>query len=149
VIAALAWAIPWMLAAGKAFCAWFPLYHGSSNLTIPQFQPRPRLPVYQIIISPAWILRILILAPLLGILGIGADIIVSSRVSTPRAAEQLGSLVMLLFLALYGVQLAGWVSINRFTFLSGAGITLALDATVLWIGVELFQRETILTRWSG
>ncbi|MBN1136877.1 MAG: ABC transporter permease, partial [Anaerolineae bacterium] len=65
------------------------------------------------------------------------------------AAEQLGSLVMLPILALYGVQFAGWVSINPVTFLAGVGITLVIDAIVLWIGVKLFQRETILTRWSG
>jgi hypothetical protein len=70
-------------------------------------------------------------------------------VNDPRAAEQLGSLVMLPILALYGVQLAGWVSINLVTFLAGVAITLAVDAIVLWIGVKLFQRETILTRWSG
>jgi ABC-2 type transport system permease protein len=105
--------------------------------------------VYRIIISPAWILMILVLTPLLCILGIGAGIIVSSRVNDPRAAEQLGSLVMLPVLALYGVQFAGWVSINLVTFLIGVGISLVLDAIVLWIGVKLFQRETILTRWSG
>jgi ABC-2 type transport system permease protein len=105
--------------------------------------------IYGIIVSPAWILMILVLTPLLCILGIGAGIIVSSRVNDPRAAEQLGSLVMLPILALYGVQLAGWVSINLLTFLASVGITLALDAAVLWIGVKLFQRETILTRWSG
>jgi ABC-2 type transport system permease protein len=105
--------------------------------------------IYRIIISPAWILMILVLTPLLCILGINAGIIVSSRVNDPRAAEQLGSLVMLPILALYGVQFAGWVSINLVTFLAGVGITLAIDAIVLWIGVKLFQRETILTRWSG
>jgi ABC-2 type transport system permease protein len=105
--------------------------------------------IYRIIISPAWILMILVLTPLLCILGISAGIIVSSRVNDPRAAEQLGSLVILPILALYGVQFAGWVSINLVTFLAGVGITLAMDAIVLWIGVKLFQRETILTRWSG
>jgi len=105
--------------------------------------------IYSIIVGPAWILMILVLTPLLCILGINAGIIVSSRVNDPRAAEQLGSLVMLPILALYGVQVAGWVSINPVTFLVSVGITLALDAAVLWIGVKLFQRETILTRWSG
>jgi len=105
--------------------------------------------IYRIIISPVWILMILVLTPLLCILGISAGIIVSSRVNDPRAAEQLGSLVMLPILALYGVQFAGWVSINPVTFLAGVGITLVIDAIVLWIGVKLFQRETILTRWSG
>ena len=105
--------------------------------------------IYRIIISPVWILMILVLTPLLCILGINAGIIVSSRVNDPRAAEQLGSLVMLPILALYGVQFAGWVSINLVTFLAGVGITMVIDAIVLWIGVKLFHRETILTRWSG
>jgi ABC-2 type transport system permease protein len=105
--------------------------------------------IYRVIVSPAWILMILVLTPLLCILSINAGIIVSSRVNDPRAAEQLGSLVILPILVLYGVQFAGWVTINLVTFLAGVGITLALDAIALWIGVKLFQRETILTRWSG
>ncbi|MBN1659025.1 MAG: ABC transporter permease subunit [Anaerolineae bacterium] len=105
-------------------------------------------PVYSIIVSPAWILIILVLTPLLCILGISAGIIVSSRVNDPRAAEQLGSLIMLPVLALYGVQFAGWVSINMATFLIGVVISVLIDAVVLWVAVKLFQRETILTRWS-
>lgn len=74
---------------------------------------------------------LLVLAPLT-VLAVSAAIIVSSRASDPAAAQQVGGLA----------QLSGTV------FWIAAALVAAVDAVLLRLGVQLFQRESILTRWK-
>jgi ABC-2 type transport system permease protein len=74
--------------------------------------------------------------------------IVSSRVNDARTAQQLGGFLALPVSALFIAQLAG-------QFLLGAGVLLLIAAglaivnlVLLWVGVRVFQRETILMRWK-
>ena len=75
---------------------------------------------------------LLVLAPLLTVLAVSAAIIVSSRASDPAAAQQVGGLA----------QLSGTV------FWIAAALVAAVDVVLLRLGVQLFQRESILTRWK-
>lgn len=95
-----------------------------------------------------WIIAMLVLAPLLTVLAVSIGVIVSSRVNDPRAAEQLGSLVILPFMALFIGSLSGLILLNTTTFWITSGIIAILDIGLVYIGVMLFQRETILTRWK-
>jgi len=104
--------------------------------------------VYAIIVSPTWLLAIGLLSPLLTVLAVTIGIIVSSRVNDPRAAEQLGMLVILPFLGLFFGQMAGLILVNSQTvFWLIAGMAV-IDLVMLRLAVRLFQRETILTRWK-
>jgi ABC-2 type transport system permease protein len=104
--------------------------------------------VFRAFIDPMWLAAIFVLAPLLTILAVAVGMIVSSRTSDPRSAEQLGSLIILpLMILLLGV-LTGFIPLNTTTFLVAALIILAADAILLWVSVRLFRRETILTRWK-
>lgn len=104
--------------------------------------------VFNIFLNPMWLVAMLIVAPLLTIMAVNVGIIVSSRTSDPRAAEQLGSLIVVPLMVLFIGPLAGIIQLNLTTFLIVSLIVLAADVVLVYLGVKLFQRETILTRWK-
>lgn len=104
--------------------------------------------VFSIFINPMWLVAMFVLAPLLTVLAVNVGIIVSSRTSDPRAAEQLGSLVILPLMVLFIGPLVGFIQLNAVTFWVTSLIVFVLDGALVYLGVKLFQRETILTRWK-
>jgi ABC-2 type transport system permease protein len=104
--------------------------------------------VYALFMNPTWFVAMFIVAPLMTVLSVNIAIIISSRVSDPRAAEQIGMLVMLPLMLLFFGAILGVISLNVTTMLALAILTLAVDAGLIILGVKLFQRETILTRWK-
>ena len=103
--------------------------------------------VYATIADPMWLIGILLVAPLLTVLSVNIAIVISSRVNDPRAAEQLGMLVMLPVLGLFFAQIVGIVALNLTNMLLLGLVLIVVDAAMVAVGVKLFQRETILTRW--
>jgi len=104
--------------------------------------------VFQVFVNPMWLVAMFVLAPLLTVLAVNFGIIVSSRVNDPRAAEQLGALLILPLMVLFLGPLTGFITLNSTTFLLSAAVVALLDVVVVYLGVKLFQRETILTRWK-
>ena len=104
--------------------------------------------VFAIFVDPMWLVAMFILAPLLTVAAVMVGIIVSSRVSDPRSAEQLGSLIILPLMVLFIGMIAGFIMLNSTTFLISSAIVAAADVGLIYLGVALFQRETILTRWK-
>lgn len=100
------------------------------------------------ILSPTWLLAMGILAPLFTLLSVGLGIIVSSRMSDPRAAQQVGMIVILPVLALVIGTATGAISLGPVVVLLTALVVAAAAAGVLYLAVKLFGRETILTRWK-
>lgn len=100
------------------------------------------------ILGPTWILAILVGGPLMAIAAVNFAIFVSSRVNDPRVAEQISALLILPVLGLLFAQLAGIVVINLFVMLSFIGGMALLDVGLIYLGVSIFQRENILTRWK-
>lgn len=104
--------------------------------------------VYALFMNPMWSVAMLIVAPLMTVLSVNVAIIISSRVNDPRAAEQIGMLVMLPILLLFFGSIFGLFPLTTLTMLLFGGVTLVLDIALVILGVRLFQRETILTRWK-
>ncbi len=104
--------------------------------------------VYALFTNPMWFVAMLVVAPLLTVLSVNVAIIISSRVNDPRAAEQIGMLVMLPLLLLFFGAIFGLFPLNTTTMLLLALATLVLDIGLMVLGVNLFQRETILTHWK-
>lgn len=100
------------------------------------------------LLDPMWWLAILVVGPLLSVLSTNFSLMVSSRVNDPRAAEQLSSVVMLPLLVLFFGQIAGYIYLNSQLMLVLALAMLVIDALVVYLTIQLFQRETILTRWK-
>ncbi len=104
--------------------------------------------VYANLRNPMWLLAMLVLAPLLSLLAVSLGIIISSRVNDTRAAQQIAGLLVIPIVLLSVGQTAGFIFLNVVTFAVGALIVALVDVGVLYAGVQLFQRETILTRWK-
>lgn len=89
-----------------------------------------------------------IVGPLLELATLQVSVIVSSRAHDPRSAQQLTSLIILPITAVFVAQLIGAFIIGPGVLLLGSlGVTM-LNVLLLWVGVRVFQRETILTRWK-
>lgn len=104
--------------------------------------------VWSALLDPMWWVAILVVGPLLAILSTNFSLMVSSRVNDPRVAEQVSAVIMLPLLVLFFGQLAGWIYLNRRLMLALAAATFVLDLLMVYLAVQLFQRESILTRWK-
>lgn len=104
--------------------------------------------VFMIFLNPMWLVALLVLAPLLTVMAVSVGIIVSSRAADPSAAQQLGSLVVLPLMLLLVGTVTGLVQLSGAVFWVAALLVAVADAALVHLGVRLFQRETILTRWS-
>lgn len=104
--------------------------------------------VFGVFTDPMWLIAMFVLSPLLTVMAVNVGVIVSSRTSDPRAAEQLGSLIILPLMALFIGTMAGFIMLSSRTFWLVSAIVLAVDVALVFLGVKLFRRETILTRWK-
>ena len=100
------------------------------------------------ILAPMWMLSIFLLGPLLAIAGVSVSVMVSSRVNDPRVAEQVSSLVVIPLVGLMMGQSFGLFTLSNSLVLWTALLLFILDAILLYFAIQLFQRETILTRWK-
>jgi ABC-2 type transport system permease protein len=98
--------------------------------------------------SPIWLMAVFVVGPLLSISGVSIAIMVSSRVNDPRVAEQISGLVMIPLLGLIIGQSFGLIYIDETMILWIALVMVFIDAGLLYFATQLFQRETILTRWK-
>ncbi len=98
--------------------------------------------------DPLWLTAVLLVGPLLALAAVCVAVMVSSRSSDPRVAEQLSMLVILPLLALFFGQISGLILLNQRLILWIALALSVIDAGLLAFSVKLFERETILTRWK-
>jgi ABC-2 type transport system permease protein len=103
--------------------------------------------VWQTMFGARTLLLFGVVAPVLSADALLLAAIVSSRVSDARTAQQLASLLVLPVTGLFVAQLAGQFLLGPGTLLGGAAALAVLAAGLLWVGVRLFDRETILMRW--
>ncbi|HET9495083.1 MAG TPA: ABC transporter permease subunit [Chloroflexia bacterium] len=102
-----------------------------------------------VLLSPTWVLSIVLIAPLLTLLAVGLGVVISSRVKEPSSAQQLGSLVILPVIGMLVAQVAGYVEVSA-SFIVGVAVGVALlDVALLFLSIKLFHREEILTNWTS
>jgi ABC-2 type transport system permease protein len=89
-----------------------------------------------------------LLGPLIELASLQVSVIVSSRSNDPRAAQQVTGLLVLPITGIFVAQLMGVLVVGRTAMLLGALACVALNIALLWAGIRVFQRETILTRWT-
>ena len=94
------------------------------------------------------LLLVALVGPLAGLVGLQLAVLTSSRVNDPRSAQQIGVLVILPVVGVLVAQFAGvfWLTVPVM-------LTIAASLAVVWLGllglgVRLFDRESILTRWK-
>lgn len=98
--------------------------------------------------DPLWLMAIFIVGPLLALAAVSVAVLISSRVSDPRVAEQLSALVVLPLLAVFFGQISGFLILNARLILWVALSLLVIDAGLVALATRLFERENILTRWK-
>lgn len=104
--------------------------------------------VYSRVFTFPWLLAIVLWVPLLTLIAVGLGVMISTRVNDPRTAQQLTGVVVVPVLVVFFAQLSGVLVVNS-TFVFGAVIPLALTAIgILFTSIKVFNRETILTRWT-
>ena len=104
--------------------------------------------VLKSLFNPMWLIAVIVVGPLMAVLSVNFSLIVSSRVTDPRIAEQLSAVVILPVLLVFFAQMSGLFLLNQQLILLMAVILLAVDVLILYLAVRLFQRENILTRWK-
>lgn len=104
--------------------------------------------VFSYLISPLWLIAIFVVSPLLALLSVNFAMMVSSRVTDPRSAEQLAGAVILPIILLIMGQSFGLILIDQQIILLLGLIVAVLDLIVIYLTVRTFERENILTRWK-
>ena len=100
------------------------------------------------LVEPLWLIAVFFVGPLLAILSVCIAIMVSSRVTDPRVAEQLSGIVILPLILLIIGQSIGFIVLERDLVLLVAAVALIADVVLVFLAVRLFERETILTKWK-
>jgi len=90
---------------------------------------------------------VFILGPLAALAALQMAVCVSSRANDARGAQQIGALIVLPITGLLVAQVSGSIVLTvSLTMAISAGLVV-LNVGLLWLGVLLFDRESVLTRW--
>ena len=138
------------LLAGKAIAALVPgVLAGWATyaifVTLASVVYGPRL--FGVVTDPSWLAGTFLLGPAVGLSSVVAGVIVSARVNDPRVAQQVGGIIIVPVIGVVLVQATGSVLVGALGYLVLAAVILAISLVGLWVGVRLFDREAILTRW--
>ncbi|HEX5414875.1 MAG TPA: ABC transporter permease [Chloroflexota bacterium] len=103
--------------------------------------------VFAMVITPGWLILLILWAPLLAVVATAGIVMISSRVNDPRSAQQLSATLVVPFLILIVGQAAGRVVLSPSLTLAVAAVLAVLAVLMLRVATSFFQREAILTRW--
>jgi len=100
-----------------------------------------------VVTDSSWLAGVFLLGPAIGLLSVVAGVVVSSRSSDPRTAQQIAGVIVVPLVAFTILQASGAVIVGAAGY-AITGLVVALVAVGgLRLGVALFGRESILTRW--
>jgi ABC-2 type transport system permease protein len=100
------------------------------------------------LMGPRPLAIVFVLGPLAALAALQMAVCVSARVNDERTAQQIGVLVILPVAGLLIGQLFGTFQLTGPLILIIAAGCLVVNAGLMWIGIILFDREAILTRWK-
>lgn len=90
---------------------------------------------------------VLLLGPLAILAALQVAVCVSSRAGDERSAQQWGSLIVLPLAGMFVAPLLG-AEITLSTILGAALVLGVVNGILMWVGIRVFDRENILTRWK-
>jgi ABC-2 type transport system permease protein len=99
---------------------------------------------------PNWDIAIMVflLAPLACVLGVGYNVLISSKANDVRTAQQLGTLIILPFGVVYLLSELRVLTLTTNNLLIMAAVLLVIDLIVFYLVKATFKREEILTKWK-
>lgn len=104
--------------------------------------------VWQALVGMRLFMMFGLLGPLAALAALLVAVIVSSRTSDPRSAQQISALLILPITAVFAGQLAGAFIVGPMAMLLASIGCAVLNLILIWVGVRVFRREAILTRWK-
>ena len=103
--------------------------------------------LFGVVTDGSWLAGVFLLGPAVGLSSVVAGVIVSARVNDPRVAQQIGGVVIVPVVGLVLVQATGTMLVGPVGYVLLTLVVLVVSLVGLRIGVRLFDREAILTRW--
>jgi ABC-2 type transport system permease protein len=103
---------------------------------------------YPLLPNLTWILSMVLLAPTACFMSVLACVIVSSKVSDVRAAQQIGGFVVMPVVVLMMGVLSGFIFLSPLMIFIFAGLYGCIDLGLFYFAKAIFNRETILTKWA-
>ena len=104
--------------------------------------------VWRAVFGPRLLIMFGLLGPLVELAALQVSVIVSSRSNDPRSAQQLTGLLILPVTGAFIAQLMGVLIVGPSMMLLASLGCVVLNVILLWLGVRVFERESILTRWK-
>lgn len=95
-----------------------------------------------------WLFGVIVVAPLFAFFGNGIAVILSARVGDSRLAQQLSGLFVLPLVGLVAGQVSGFLKAGPVYYAVQGAVVLLIDIALVFIGVRLFDRERLMSRWS-
>jgi ABC-2 type transport system permease protein len=103
--------------------------------------------LFGVVTDPSWLAGVFALGPAVGLSSVVTGVIVSSRVNDPRVAQQIGGVIIVPIIGVTLVQATGALLVGASGYVVLSAVVLVVSLIGLRIGVALFDREAILTRW--
>lgn len=101
-----------------------------------------------VLATPRSLGMVFLLGPLAALAALQLAVCVSSRVNDARSAQQIGALIILPLAGALVGQLTGTVALTGRLILAIAAVLAVINVVLMKIGIALFDRESILTRWK-
>lgn len=138
------------LLLGKALAGWIPaviVTWVASGVTLAVVALLGWGRLVSMVVTPTWVVSLLLLTPAVALLAFLLGIVGSSRARDAKNAQTLGVLIILPVLALVALQITGvmWFGLVG-TLILGAAVV-AADYMVLRVAARLFQRQAIVLSW--
>ncbi len=107
-------------------------------------------PFLKVLLMPnaMWLFGVAVIAPLFAFFGNGIAVVISARVAEARLAQQLAGLFVLPLVGLVGGQVAGFLQAGPEYYAIQGAVVLLLDCVLVVVGVRLFDRERLISRWT-
>ncbi|HEX8982766.1 MAG TPA: ABC transporter permease subunit [Ktedonobacterales bacterium] len=141
----------WQLLAGKILAALLPavlLTWVGGGLFIAELAIVTDANVVSHVITGGWLVLFIAGTPLLGLIAVAIMTAISSRVNDTRTAQQLSIWAVVPIVGIILGELSGQFELTVTAAIVATLILIPVAILLTWGAAQLFQRETILTRWK-
>lgn len=141
----------WQLLAGKMLSALLPsvlLTWVSGGLFIAELAIFTDANVVSHVVTGGWLILFIAGTPLLGLIAVSVMTAISSRVNDTRTAQQLSIWAVVPIAGIILGELSGQFELTVLVAVVADLILIPIAILLTWGAAQLFQRETILTRWK-
>jgi ABC-2 type transport system permease protein len=141
----------WQLLAGKILAALLPavlVTWVSGGLFIAELAIVTDANVVSHVVTGGWLILFLAGTPLLGLIAVSVMTAISSWVNDTRTAQQLSIWAVVPIAGIILGELSGQFELTVLVAVIATVILISLAIGLTWGAAQLFQRETILTRWK-